>query len=37
MSTSTKDSSTTRDLAELLRLIAEDRAESAPPQREERR
>ena len=32
-----KDSSTPADLAELLRLIEEDRAESAPPQREGRR
>ena len=32
-----KDLSTSRDLAELLRLIAEDRAESAPAQREDRR
>ncbi|CUT11486.1 hypothetical protein BF49_2566 [Bradyrhizobium sp.] len=32
----TKDSSTpAADLAELLRLIEEDRAESAPAQREE--
>lgn len=33
----TKDSSTPADLAELLRLIGEDRAESAPAQREEDR
>lgn len=32
-----KDSSTATDTAELLRLIAEDRAESAPAQREDRR
>jgi hypothetical protein len=31
-----KDSSTPAAIAELLRLIEEDRAESAPPQREER-
>jgi hypothetical protein len=31
-----KDSSTT-DIVELLRLIAEDRAESAPPQRKDDR
>jgi len=27
-----KDSSTPAEIAELLRLVAEDRAESAPPQ-----
>lgn len=32
---SAKDSSTPADLAELLRLIEEDRAESAPPQQPE--
>ena len=34
---SAKDSSSASDIAELLRLIEEDRAESAPPQREDRR
>jgi hypothetical protein len=36
---SSKDSSSHPDVAELLRLVAEDRAESAPPQqpREDRR